>query len=343
MENTQDSPRMLFYGPHWYDLDPQALETLKTLKPYRPVLAWITAWASIVIIVQLFLHFPKLIYLYPVVAFLIAGRIGVFFQLIHEASHGLVFKKSSWNHWFERWLTAYPVGLDLDNYNDAHERHHAFTNQAADAPSDVEKYRLPNIKDVRLWLLFLRDLLGLTAIVIQFKYAQASETKNKPEVPTNPLIKAFKKFAPIALVQFILCGALFGFNLSHYVFFWIIPLITAHMFLMRIRGIAEHGLGIQMERKDLEEKTRGAFYTRSCGTPANQYAFRPFVWIERLLIGSLSAYYHHEHHLYPTVPYYNLKKIHQKIGKKVKEYNPYVYAKGYFECLFFNLYWRSSS
>jgi len=107
---------------------------------------------------------------------------------------------------------------------------------------------------------------------------------------------------------------LFKFNPLHYLFLWLIPLMTAHMFLMRVRGIAEHGLGIQLGVKNLAEKTRGIFYTRSFGTPVNRYPFPFLLWLERFLIGSLNVYYHHEHHLYPKVPYYNLRpKLSEKV------------------------------
>ena len=109
------------------------------------------------------------------------------------------------------------------------------------------------------------------------------------------------------------------------------------MVLMRVRGIAEHGLGIQLGIKDLKDKTKGLFYTRSFGTSMNQYSFKPWVWLERFLIGSLNVFYHHEHHLYPKIPYYNLHRIHELVREKVAERNPNVYAQGYFACLFPNL------
>ncbi len=147
-----------------------------------------------------------------------------------------------------------------------------------------------------------------------------------------------KKYGSLALVQLVVLGALFMFNPIHYVLLWFVPLATAHMFLMRVRGIAEHGMALQLglTQAELEKKTRGMFFTRSFGTPMNRYSIPLLNFIERCLIGSLSVYYHHEHHLFPKVPYYNLARAHQHVAEKVKSFNPAVYAKGYFACLFFN-------
>ncbi len=138
-------------------------------------------------------------------------------------------------------------------------------------------------------------------------------------------------------MQLVILSALFNFNVVHYILLWLMPLITAHMFLMRIRGIAEHGLGIQMGMTNLEEKTRGTYFTRSFGTPVNHYKIPFLNTLERILIGSLKVYYHHEHHLFPKVPYYNLAKVNKLISSQMKQNNPYIFAKGYFDCLFFNL------
>ena len=341
----------ILYGPRLYQLDKQTLEELKILKPYRPVLSAVGAWLWIFLLVKTYLWFPSLKFFYPVFAFLIAGRAGVFLQLVHEAAHGLV-SQGKFNHWFGNWIAAYPIGLDLRGYQEGHSRHHVCTNQKCDPISDSEKYRICNIKNPKIWLLFLKDILGITALSVRFMYDQPSanlkhrdiveseyeETSAPVQVLSeSSLKKTIKKYASISFIQLLILGLLFNFNLIHYLLLWLVPLMTAHMVLMRVRGIAEHGLGIQLGVKNLEEKTQGSFYTRSFGTPVNHYSFPFFVWLERFLIGSLDVYYHHEHHLYPTVPYYNLHRIHQLISEKVKASNPNVYAKGYFACLFFNL------
>lgn len=347
----------LLYGPHWYLLDKATLDEMRKLEPHKPILAALGAWAWIFLLVKTFLFFPHTVYFYPLFAFLIAGRAGVFLQLAHEAAHGLI-SKGKFNDWFGDWIASYPIGLDLKGYKDPHLRHHACTNQVCDPLSDSEKYRVCDIRNPKLLLLFLKDLLGITALTIKMRYDQPLSNKNKKDIQDyleneegyttfdaavgKDRLQALKKQGSIALVQLLILGALFNFNLLHYFFLWFLPLMTCHMLLMRVRGIAEHGLGVQLDDKDLEKKTRGLYYTRSFGTPANRYRSGFLIWLERFLIGSLDVYYHHEHHLYPKVPYYNLSKVHRLIAERVKTNNPNAYASGYFDCLFFNLRHSSS-
>lgn len=342
----------VLYGPQWYNLDPAVLSDLKSLKPYKPVLAALNAWFWIFAIVKIYLHyFPQIWFLYPVAAFFIAGRAGVFLQLAHEAGHDLI-AHGKFNDWFGDWIACYPIGLDLKGYKDPHLRHHACTNQVCDPLSDSEKYKVCNVKNPKLWLLFLRDIFGITAVKVRFLYDQPIANKYKKEIEDYLELEegykgyymapatfgqSVKKYLGIALMQLLIMGLIFKFNLIHYALLWIVPLVTVHMFLMRVRGIAEHGLGIQLGVNSLERKTRGTFFTRSFGTPENHYSIPFLNMIERWLIGSLDVYYHHEHHLYPKVPYYNLPKVHQLISGKMKEFNPHIFARGYFDCLFFNL------
>ena len=90
------------------------------------------------------------------------------------------------------------------------------------------------------------------------------------------------------------------------------------MFLMRIRGIAEHGLGKKLGYK-IQKPSEGLYFTRSFLTGKNKYKLPLLSSLEKLLIGSLDVYYHHEHHLAPKVPYYNLGKVHEMVSDNVEK------------------------
>ena len=106
------------------------------------------------------------------------------------------------------------------------------------------------------------------------------------------------------------------------------------MFLMRIRGIAEHGLSKKIEYF-VTKTSEGLYYTRSFLTNVNKYKFTPLIWVEKLLIGSFSVHYHHEHHLDAKIPHYNLKKFHEIVKNEVdKKIITPIYEKGYFSAAF---------
>ena len=107
------------------------------------------------------------------------------------------------------------------------------------------------------------------------------------------------------------------------------------MLLMRIRGIAEHGLSKQINKK-IESVQEGLLHTRSFLTPSNEYKFKIIYFLEKILIGTFNVNFHHEHHLCPKVPHYNLKKLHLRISKNLTSLNNRAFEKGYFTAVFKN-------
>ena len=108
------------------------------------------------------------------------------------------------------------------------------------------------------------------------------------------------------------------------------------MFLMRIRGLAEHGQSNQLGCI-AETNSAGTFYTRSFLTEVNSYKSAIVVFLEKILIGSFNVNFHHEHHIFPNIPWYNLKKLSKLISKNVQKNNSSkTYRKGYVEAAFIN-------
>ena len=318
----------LTYSGHYYQLPKEFLREMTRVRAAK-------GWASIATVwLELGLLWLAMRYLLPVrffwmcyvpAIFLIASRQGALLQLIHEAAHNLLLPSKRDNHWAAKWLCALPIGIFLEGYTSGHRRHHAYTNTAKDPRSDREKYRITDFGNPSLYLLFLKDLVGWTAISIFFAYKHSEESAAAGEGHQSRL----KSLPQLCFIQAIVWGLIFQGNVTDYVLLWLVPAVSPHMFLMRIRGIAEHGLSIQLG-KQIQVPSQGTYYTRSFLTPANRYSVRPLVWVEKILIGSFSVHYHHEHHLFPNVPYYHLATIHERISSAVHAENPEVYSAGYF-------------
>ena len=99
-------------------------------------------------------------------AFLIAGRQGAFVQLVHEASHFLVSKNHKLNDFFGSYLCAYPIGVNLSGFRSGHNNHHVNTATPEDSPTDLDKYKIVNTKKFDLYKLFLKDLVGISALEV---------------------------------------------------------------------------------------------------------------------------------------------------------------------------------
>lgn len=303
------------YGPGCYRLRPEQLAVLRVKHPWRPVLQIVGVWVSVALLVQGALHW---LWLAPLCALFIAGRAGVLLQVTHEAAHKLICE-GPWNERIGEWLAAAPIGLALAGYQEGHLQHHRYANTAREPAADAEKYKICDPRDPRLWGLFLKDLTGWTALSVRWQYLQ--QDVQRPQAGAGWLRTAGW--------QLLIIGAIFQFHVLAYALLWLLPLTTLHMVLMRVRGIAEHGLGVQLRVPDLGKDQRGDLYTRSLGTPQRQYRLKLWNWIERILIGSLHVNYHHEHHLYPSVPYYHLPALHRLLRGPILDRNPSVYAAGY--------------
>jgi fatty acid desaturase len=327
------------YGTNSIDLPGGALSELQKLDEKKSFGAIVFIWAQIIALISVMQYGVEakyFWYLYVPAIFLIAGRIGALLQVTHEASHVSVCKSKGLNDGLAKWVCAYPIGVNYEGYASGHILHHAHAGTKDDPPSDSEKYRIANLKDPGVYVLFLKDILGITALQVFFNYKTnkgGSQSKRDSMTTTSPLVQFFQ----LCLVQVVLVGLLFQFNAINYVLLWLVPAMSPHMFLMRIRGIAEHGLAKQTGFK-IENIHQGTLYTRSFMTPKSTYSFSPLVWVEKSLIGSLDIGYHHEHHLYPKIPFYNLHKAHSFVADQVLELNPDVYAKGYFSAAARNLF-----
>ena len=102
---------------------------------------------------------------------------------------------------------------------------------------------------------------------------------------------------------------------------------------MRIRG-SEHGQSNQLGCK-VENNSAGTFYTRSFLTPISRYNNLFVIFLEKILIGSFNVHYHHEHHIFPNIPWYNLPELNRLVSDNVIKVNTSkVYRNGYFSAAF---------
>ena len=78
--------------------------------------------------------------------------------------------------------------------------------------------------------------------------------------------------------------------------YWIVPFCTWHIAAQYVRLVCEHSA--------IPERTPGSpqSYALTRTTLARRW--------EQWLLVPLNVYYHVEHHFYPSVPFYNLPKLH---------------------------------
>lgn len=304
------------------------INDLETISNIKSILSLIFLYLSTILIIFISIFIFKTdqyYYLTPFFLILIASRIGAFLNLMHEASHNVLFTNIKYNNLIAKWLLGCPIGINFYDYTKRHLHHHAHTTTSKEPESDKDKYEEVNVKSLNFLKFCLYDIIGYSAFKVFFSIGEKNVKKpNK--------IKTIKNLINIIIIQFLIL-LIFKFDLLLYFIFWIYPIIGLHMLLMRIRGIAEHGLSKQIN-KEIQNVQEGLLYTRSFLTPSNNYRFKIIFYIEKFLIGTFNVNYHHEHHLCPKIPHYNLKKLHNKISKEILSLNNRAFEKGYFTAVF---------
>lgn len=253
--------------------------------------------------------------------------------LMHECAHRSLTPSRALNDWIGQWLCAAPVFADLNVYRGYHMTHHVKTGTVDDP--DLPNYQGYPVSPASFARKVLRDLTGLTGIKaaatlavlyayadpakLRFGYAykkESADTATQDNASAGP--RSLRYFLwntrRVWLVQGLAALALW--LMGHGVVYWLWPLswLTTYMAISRIRNAAEHGALPGTTSQDIWNNTRSV---QAC-------------WWERLLFAPNYVNFHVEHHLMPTVPAYNLPRMHHMLMERGGLKGAHV-ASGYVE------------
>lgn len=226
--------------------------------------------------------------------FVVASRQHALLALTHEAVHYRLFKSRFWNDFVGNLFAAYPLVWDVYGYRENHVLHHKYVNTAQD-PDWQRKLGHPDwqFSNSKKYLsrLFLRYLWGF-GFVDNVKFALVMSN----HWPAEKLKRAGQ--ASIITGKFfyysIVLGGLYYLGLgSTVVLYWFVPFFFIYPPFQKFRSIAEHfGLPNNHELNETRNVTSGS--------------------IESFFFSPHDLNYHLLHHLFPTIPCYNLKKLNKK-------------------------------
>ena len=227
--------------------------------------------------------------------------------LMHDGAHGRLFFSPFWNNYVGQYLTASPLVISMRTYRNLHLKHHQ--NPLAPDDPDINLIGGYPINPQSLKRKLLRDLFGMTYFKFLAYFLMMSRTNKEsrektlkkmevPEAVRGPKISTFHFIFSVIFVQTLLFSVLFFFQAPWlYFFLWALPMMTLLQLLLRIRGITEHA-GYTPNRDQ-------RYNTRTLINPFQTFFFAPH-----------SVNYHIEHHLYPSVPYANLHKVHALLKER---------------------------
>jgi len=231
--------------------------------------------------------------LYIAAVMWIGSRQHALMVLMHDGVHYRLFRNRFLNEWLSEISLAWPVLISARAYRRNHFAHHRHLNTERDPDwvrrRGVVAWVFPK-RPRDLTLLLLNDLSGLGAIGL-LRLAGSLMSKDTG-VSKGFLIGRYTFYLSVT-VFLIWFGAM---KLA--ILYWFVPLFTWLIMIFRIRSIAEHSA--------IEGASQ--FYAQTRSTTASL--------LDRIFIAPKNVNYHLEHHLYPSVPFYRLPKLHALLASK---------------------------
>ena len=233
------------------------------------------------------------------------------FILSHDAAHYRLFENRRLNDLIGR-ICASVAGLSMCTYRVIHLLHHNHLYGEQD-PDIALHGGYPRGK----WYLakkLLKDLSGLTAVKT-YSYFFGNPAKSigaegapTPLADTSARLRAAARFdqrcvigLQLAMPPLILW--LGGWQaLMLYLVLWVLPAVTVLQAILRVRAVCEHGAVVDLSSPLTAARTH---------LPRLEAAWL----LARAMLFPHHVNYHVEHHLYPAVPHYHLKRLHQLLGQ----------------------------
>jgi fatty acid desaturase len=213
---------------------------------------------------------------------------------MHEGAHYLLFKNRRLNAVISELLLAWPVFITTRTYRPSHFAHHRHVNTDKDPDlmrkqSSVSEWQFPKSWGELLALL-ARDVFGLNTPQLFSDFSDMWEQ-------TSDRKKGIDSYAVARMLFYVVVvSAVTYFHVwPMFLLLWILPILTWVKMAMRVRSIAEH-FAIENDAYTPTRTTLPSF-------------------LESVFVAPRNINYHIEHHLYPSVPFFRLPKLHALLMK----------------------------
>jgi fatty acid desaturase len=264
------------------------IRELSAISPVRSLAAIATEWAAIIVAIVLYdrvLH-PLLL---PLVVMWIGARQHALLILMHEGTHYLLFKNRTLNMVVSELFLAWPLFITTRAYRPDHFAHHRYVN--TDQDPDLVRKKNAEWEFPKTWralsTLLVKDVLGLNTHQQLLEVLDLSAAKDA-QGRRFGLYESARLFFYIGM----LAGVTYFRVWPYFLLLWIVPILTWLKMIFRIRSIAEH---YAIENNHV--------YTRTRTTLPSLF--------ERIFVAPKHVNFHLEHHLYPSVPWFGLPRLHK--------------------------------
>lgn len=237
---------------------------------------------------------------WPIAAIFIATRQHALVTLMHEASHYHLLSNRKLNDIISDLFCAFPANVTTAGYRYQHGEHHRHTNTEQDPYWVVmqaqQAWHFPRAP-LRAAAVFLGDCLGFyvadhAKAIGPWTYLSRLAGKSQPKLTAGEHLR-YVLFMGTLVTSLTLAG-----GWLHYLLLWLVPQSTVMMAFFRLRALGEHPLEENNTLSELHE---------SRDTSSRL--------LERILIAPLNTHYHLTHHLFPSIPFNNLPRMHAALAQ----------------------------
>ena len=276
-------------------LAPHRVKELSQLRAHVAVLDTAVCWGSILCALMLCALIPTW-WMVLIAIPLIGTRYYGLFIIAHDGFHRRIFKNSNWNDLFADLLLCAPVGAITRINKRNHLGHHSHF--ASEVDPDRYKYRCFGKTTV---IELFSALSGVGSVIRNLSnvYLRRAKTENVLEGADPAESEGYKArdLAILAFDQILIIG-----GLSYFIGWWAYPvlwLFPVYIFAYlgdTVRSFCEHS----HPQHD---------------TAADEHRLITYVSgpIERLFFSPMNMNLHTTHHLWPSIPYYNLPQADKEV------------------------------
>jgi fatty acid desaturase len=256
-------------------VSPEKIRELSHPDPMRAIASIALDYAAITFAIVLSERFYP--WLYPVAFALIGARLLALAVLMHDAAHYRLFANRTLNDFVGSFVLGLPVLLSMRDYRKAHLQHHKHLATSTDPETPFRQMFAARKTTV---IITVGSMIGISGLML---IAGNNRGPRKLALLVLPAVGALAWFAPgIARLLAL---------------YWLLPFFIYTAGVNVLRTFAEHVV-VQVDES----------------TPANERAYSArtltLSWLARTFVAPHAVGYHLDHHLYPSVPFYNLPALH---------------------------------